>query len=122
MSGAGSKITFTLRAILRPELPRSSTKAGPALVAAGVDPQHRFSRSSSKFLLQQVCSSLLLRRSSGVSGGMSGLTCVVKGEDCDGVAIAGIQTSGLMRSRERDRKLGVKWELTNWPGSRSASD
>jgi hypothetical protein len=32
MSGAGSKITFTLRAMLGPELPRSSTRAGPALI------------------------------------------------------------------------------------------
>jgi hypothetical protein len=38
MSGAGSKITFTLRAMLGPELPRSSTTAGPALVTAGVVP------------------------------------------------------------------------------------
>ncbi|HET9304320.1 MAG TPA: hypothetical protein VFO20_16235, partial [Propionibacteriaceae bacterium] len=84
---------------------------------AGVGPQHPFSRSSSNFLLQQVCSSLLIRRSGGVFGGMRGLTCVVRAKICDGSGNRRDQEFNTCVASERYRKLGVKWELTDWPTS-----
>jgi hypothetical protein len=78
-------------------------------------------RSSGKFLLQQACSSLLIRRSSGVSGGMSRSTCVVQGTIATSMAIMKTQ-SWIQAQRDPHHKLGVNWERSNSSGSQSASD
>ena len=113
--GAGSKSTLTLRAMLGPELPRRSARAwhcpsSPRMSA------HRCSRSLCKFLLQPsllISSTSLLIRRSGVSGGVSGSTCVVQGKDRHGSGNHGDPEFRTQAQREPHRKLGVNWEWSN---------